>query len=205
MKVVATSDLHGYLPQFPSGDLLIIAGDMTIYGEKGEHLMFARWVDNLPFEHIVVIGGNHDKYLSHKNNPFKRAHYLLNSSIEINGVKIWGSPYTPTFQHWYFMKNRGPEIRKVWDSIPRDLDILVTHGPPYGILDESFRGQNCGCRDLLNSVLARPPKYHIFGHIHEGYGEQKIIGIPTKFLNCSYLDENYVPQHRFQTFEITGS
>lgn len=202
MKVVATSDFHGYLPTLPSGDLLIVAGDLTIYGEKGELIMFARWLDDQPFEHIVVIGGNHDRYLAHKVNPFKKAHYLLNSGTEIEGLKIWGSPFTPTFQKWYFMKDRGPSIRKVWESMPGDLDILVTHGPPYGILDENKRGQKTGCRDLLDAVMRRPPRYHLFGHIHEAFGSNRILGIPTQFYNCSFLDENYIPKHRFHEFEI---
>ena len=202
MKVVATSDLHGHLPTFPNGDLLIVAGDLSIFGEKGELMMFARWLDNQPFEHIVVIGGNHDKYLTHKVNPFKKAHYLLNSGIEIKGLKIWGSPITPRFQDWYFMKDRGPPIRQVWNKIPKDMDILITHGPPYGILDKNNRGQNTGCRDLLDAVMNRPPKVHVFGHIHEAYGSQRILGISTHFFNCSYLDENYNIKNRFQEFEI---
>lgn len=200
MKIVATSDFHGHLPDFPEGDLLIVAGDLTIFGTKGELFMFAHWLDNRPFEHIVVIGGNHDKYLTHKINPFKRAHYLLNSSVEINGIKIWGSPYTPSYQHWYFMKDRGYEIRQEWNKIPTGIDILVTHGPPHAILDRNTRGSHIGCLDLKNAVYTIRPKYHLFGHIHEDFGHHEENG--THFYNCCYVDEHYEPQNRFHIFTL---
>lgn len=199
MRIIATSDLHGNLPTFPAGDLLIVAGDLVIYGSKGETLMFARWLDSLPFEHIVVIAGNHDKYLTHKVNPFKKAHYLLNSGVEIKGLKIWGSPYTPKFQDWFFMKNAGEQIREIWNQIPSQTDILVTHGPPAGRLDLNDEGRSCGDRELMYAVQRVKPKYHIFGHIHESFGMDHADG--TTFMNCSYVDEKYRPQNRFQIIE----
>ena len=78
----------------------------------------------------------------------QNVHYLCDSGLEFEGLKIWGSPYTPTFGKWNFMRNRGDEIKKHWDLIPSDVDILVTHGPPYGIFDETIDGIHAGCEDL---------------------------------------------------------
>jgi Icc-related predicted phosphoesterase len=122
--------------------------------------------------------------------------------VEIEGLRIWGSPYTPKFQSWYFMKDRGYPMKENWKEIPTELDLLLTHGPPYGILDTNINGINTGCRDLLDAIFERPPRYNIFGHIHEAYGTKEVLGIKTKFMNCSYLDENYIPKNRFQIFDL---
>jgi len=108
-------------------------------------------------------------------------------------LKIWGSPYTPTFQSWYFMRNRGLDIKKHWDLIPSDIDILVTHGPPYGMFDETIEEIRVGCEDLRLAVQERiKPRIHCFGHIHEcGNSTAKINGIT--YVNCSYVDERYLP------------
>lgn len=194
------SDLHGEIPDLPGGDLLIVAGDLSLAGTKFETKMFASWIDNLScYKEKVVIAGNHDDYLTLGNIPFKKAHYLYNSGVNLFGFNIWGSPYTPTYHKWYFMKNRGAEIKKVWDQIPEDTDILVTHGPPYGILDQNRNDIPCGCEELKKAVDRIKPKYHIFGHMHEEYGKIEKDG--TVFINCSYMDEDYEPRGTFQTVE----
>jgi Icc-related predicted phosphoesterase len=199
-RIHAISDLHGQIPYLPGGDLLIVAGDLTMSGEKWETKMFASWLDNLSnYQEKVVIGGNHDRYLTHKNNPFKKAHYLLNSSITLFGYKIWGSPYTPSFGNWFFMKNRGQQMKEIWDQIPEDTDILVTHGPPYGILDQNRNDIPCGCEELRRAVDRIRPKYHVFGHIHEEYGQTEKNG--TTFINCSYMDQDYEPRGTYAEVE----
>lgn len=115
--------------------------------------------------------------------------YLEDSIISIDGLKIYGSPYTPEFYNWAFMKKRGPQIRNVWDKIPEAVDILVTHGPPLMILDQNAQSRHQGCEDLLFKVKEVRPKIHVFGHIHEGYGAEEQFGI--KFYNASVLDHHY--------------
>lgn len=104
-------------------------------------------------------------------------------------ITIWGSPITPEFHNWAFNRKRGEEINKHWQLIPNNTDILITHGPAFGILDKIFQNQNVGCEDLLKSVENINPKYHIFGHIHEGFGTTQNQN--TTFINASSLDYNY--------------
>jgi Icc-related predicted phosphoesterase len=192
------SDLHGFQPEFVGGDLLIIAGDLTARNTKEEYDRFILWLSKLPYRCKIVIAGNHDGLIEKGNvtikaDPAHNIHYLCDSGFEFEGLKIWGSPYTPTFLNWYFMRHRGNEIRKHWDLIPDDTDVLVTHGPPYGIFDETEDEIRVGCEDLRKAVMERiKPKIHCFGHIHEGGGSvSEIDGIT--FINCSYVDERYHP------------
>lgn len=200
LSIHAISDLHGHIPKLPGGDLLILAGDLTRSGNKYEMESFSSWTDALDYKEIVVIAGNHDQYLT-QENPFKRAHYLCDSGIELFGLKIWGSPYTPEFQQWYFMKNRGEQIKKHWDLIPDDTDILITHGPPFSILDMNMDGQLCGCEELLNVVDRVQPEHHIFGHIHE-QGGKEVYSAHTTFHNVSHCDESYIATNEFKQINI---
>jgi Icc-related predicted phosphoesterase len=199
MLIDCISDLHGFQPELPGGDVLIIAGDLTARDTKEEYERLMPWLNKLPYRCKVVIAGNHDgliekgKVTIGDDNP--TIHYLCDSGIEFEGFKIWGSPYTPTFELWYFMRNRGKEIKKHWDLIPTGIDILVTHGPPHGILDETIDGIQVGCEELRTAVQERiKPRMHCFGHIHECGGKIAESG-GTTFINCSYVNESYRPVH----------
>lgn len=196
MKVVLISDTHTRHEkvQVPEGDIIIHAGDVSSRGTYDEVLRFIDWFKNLPFRYKIFIAGNHDFYFE-KNSPLVRSNfldgliYLENSMIEIEGLSIYGSPYTPEFFNWAFMKKRGEEIMQVWNMIPPKIDILITHGPPYSILDKNIMGAPCGCEELLKKVKEMKPNVHVFGHIHEAYGMMEDGG--TKFFNASILDEGY--------------
>ncbi|WP_286592231.1 metallophosphoesterase [Sphingobacterium sp. N143] len=143
----------------------------------------------------VFVAGNHDFYFEETDsNKIRRIIpkeiiYLNDSGIAINGIKFWGSPITPWFNNWAFNRNRGAEIKKHWDLIPVDTDVLITHGPPFGILDETVYGKRTGCEELLLRVYQVKPQYHIFGHIHEDYGS--FTKGETSFINASVLDDWY--------------
>ena len=203
MRVVCISDTHERHRSLnlPEGDLLIHAGDITYSGEAHAIKDFLDWFEVQPHPHKVFIAGNHDflfesihRVMGH-HCDFEKAKitYLNDSRAEIDGLKIWGSPWTPTFGSWAFMKNRGDEIAEVWNKIPYDTDILITHGPPKGVLDMTPRGQEAGCWDLMAKVRLIKPKLHVFGHIHGGYGIQEKWG--TKFVNASICDEDYDATH----------
>ena len=113
----------------------------------------------------------------------------MNEEIIIDGIKFYGSPNTPEFMSWAFMKQRGKSIAKIWKKIPDDTDVLITHGPPKGILDLCKDG-HVGCQDLLERVYEVQPKFHIFGHIHESRGQHKENG--TTFVNVTQLDGYYM-------------
>lgn len=118
-------------------------------------------------------------------------HYLEDNEVVIDGVKFWGSPWTPWFHgdYWGFNKHRGEEIQKVLKLIPQDVDVLITHGPPAHKLDWCGPDGAVGCHDLINTINQIKPKYNIFGHIHESYGV--ISNAHTTFVNASTLNENY--------------
>lgn len=197
IRITALSDLHGYQPDLPGGDLLLIAGDLTARNTLDGYEKFSSWLGKLPYRCKIVIAGNHDGLIESGKvtigNKDRCIHYLCDSGYEFEGLKIWGSPYTPTFLNWHFMRNRGADIKRHWDLIPSDTDILVTHGPPYGMFDETITELRAGCEDLREAVQERvKPRLHCFGHIHEGGGSiVEIEGI--MYINCSYVDERYRP------------
>lgn len=197
ISITYTSDLHGYQPILTGGDLLIIAGDLTARNTFEEYERFNRWLEKLDYRCKIVIAGNHDGLIELEkiviDNDSQGIHYLCDSGFEFEGLKIWGSPYTPTFLNWYFMRNRGKDIKRHWDLIPSDTDILVTHGPPYGIFDETSEKRHVGCQDLMEQVQERvKPRFHCFGHIHEG-GSNKTEIDEVTYINCSFVDERYRP------------
>lgn len=197
-------------------DLIIPEVDMVIFsGDAGtsnftadssfEVEKFMDWFSELPIKYKVWIAGNHDvcidrKVIRPKNSEYNFI-YLEHESVCIEGVNIFGSPYTPSFGHnWGFNVNRG-KLQPYWSEIPDNTDILVTHGPPYGILDHTESGlpeglKSVGDKELLNRVKQLNLKYHIFGHIHTevnalNAGTKTIAGLGTVFVNASVLDLRY--------------
>lgn len=194
MRVVCLSDTHNEQFAVPDGDLLIHAGDATVHGTIEEVSAFNVWFSSLPHKHKIFVAGNHD-WLFERNPTMARAMldksiiYLLDCVAEIEGIRIYGSPWQPRFYDWAFNLNRGRELAEKWAAIPEGIDILITHGPPAGILDRTERGDHAGCEELAKRLAVVRPKVHIFGHIHEGYGVVVENGI--RYVNASNCDENY--------------
>jgi Icc-related predicted phosphoesterase len=143
----------------------------------------------------VFIAGNHDFFFEQASEEQVRniippgVTYLEDSAVEIEGYRIWGSPITPSFYDWAFNRERGADIRAGWELIPAETDILIVHGPPYSILDKTYRGAPVGCRDLLGRVSEIEPAVFICGHIHEAYG--MLRSKETTFINCSQVNLAY--------------
>lgn len=207
MKIVSISDSHNkheQLLDIPNGDIIIFSGDMSGIGHYRDIKSFFDWFSKLPHKHKVCIAGNHDYYfdLWHEKNPNQPPYnpkdvvpnnviYLENESVEIEGLKVWGSPMTPYFFNWAF-NLVDEELETFWNQIPDDTDIIITHGPAYGYGDKVVRGgMNVGCKYLLKRIQDIKPKLHICGHIHEGYGLYKLEGGNTIMVNASILDEDY--------------
>jgi Icc-related predicted phosphoesterase len=208
MKFIAISDTHlrhrGL--KLPKGDVLLHAGDITYHGKKEEVIDFLDWFGKQNYLYKIFIAGNHDFFFEKAGKSEietlipKGVTYLNDSGISINGIKIWGSPVTPWFYNWAFNRKRGEPITKHWRLVPPDTDILLTHGPAYGFLDQLINEQHAGCQDLLRTVLTIKPKYHVFGHIHESYGSIKRTGI--QFINASVVNELYELINKPIVFEI---
>ena len=198
MKLVCCSDTHNRhrLYTTPPGDVLIFAGDMMTDGYRPHEVRdFNEWLGDQPQTRKVVIAGNHDRLFESSirgQELLTNATYLENSGTTIDGVTFWGSPAQPEFYNWAFNYARGEEIDRIWKRIPCNIDVLITHGPPFGILDWTKPGgASLGCQDLKIKVSEIKPKLHVFGHIHGGYGEYN--GGTTHFVNASLLNEAYQP------------
>ncbi len=200
-RVCAISDIHekwGDI-RIPDCDLLVVAGDLTYTGDYGKVQDFNAWCDRLQekgvCKEVVVIAGNHDLTAQKDEETFKMllkdVTYLCDEEYTWNGLRIYGSPWTPSFfkEHWVFNADRGKEIKAHWDKIPEGLDILITHGPAYGVRDMTPRGERVGCYDLRDAILAKKPRVHIFGHIHHDYG-LGLLGT-TLEVNASSCNESY--------------
>lgn len=216
MKLVAISDLHGKWNKItiPECDVLISAGDYSFKGEPWMVKNFHKWMAKQPAKHFISVQGNHElevekdfankKLIAQEQCP--NVHFIDEGLVEIEGIKIWGSAITPYFHNWAWNKHRGEEIKPHWDKIPDDIDVLVTHGPPRGILDEvnyvdgTFK-EHVGCDDLYNRILQLSKcKIHIFGHIHSGYGFKAVHD--KHFFNASICDEMYMPTNAPWEIEI---
>ena len=201
MKIVFISDTHGKHDELklPEGDMLIHAGDVSSRGTLPQVQQFLDWFEKQPFKYKIFIAGNHDFLAEREPYTFEslipsNCIYLKNNGIEIEGIHIWGSPITPWFYDWAFNRHRGKPIAKYWEMIPKNTDILVTHGPPFGVLDKTVTGFTVGCEELDKKLKNLNVKIHVFGHIHEAYGVKKVG--ETTFINASILDINYKLSHK---------
>lgn len=215
-KICIISDTHTYHARvnIPKGvDILVHCGDNTIYGEPWEFQNFLTWFGDQKPKHKIFVNGNHEVVVArqgqvkdmvrrHNANYFTNLHYLEESEVVVEGLKFWGSPKTPEFFDWAYMYKREDGERQ-WMGVPDDVDVLITHGPPAGVLDKVkpmgiYTREKAGCDDLLAKVKEVKPKLHCFGHIHYTYGWLKMANpaIPTLFVNAATCDSRYVPVHK---------
>jgi Icc-related predicted phosphoesterase len=180
LKLTFISDTHNRTPELPGGDILIHCGDLTEYGYRVEVIKQLNYLNEQldKYKYVVVIPGNHDFWIEKYPEKFKEAAWagglipLINEGIELEGLNFYGSPATPAYHDWAFNYNVG-EIMKIWERIPSNTDVLITHGPPDGILDTTMfgGGKHAGCVELREKVAELKPLIHAFGHIHEQGGE----------------------------------
>lgn len=206
MRICAISDshcLHREIKLPKDIDLLIHAGDITNIGEIGVLADFNDWLGEQKIPYCVVVAGNHDKCFDKKpiisRKLLTNAIYLENTGVEVMGLKIWGSPLTSTLPSWSFVETDEAKRFEFWKQIPENLDILVTHGPPRGVLDQvpreyvgdgDYMIENCGDGMLLAEITRKKIPIHIFGHIHENGGKM-VKGEYTTFYNVSQCDPMY--------------
>jgi len=179
LRLVLGSDLHGFLPRVPSCDFLILAGDIL---PKTDQERFAErqlkpWLEQAPAQHIVATWGNHDwlPFYGWCSNNLKW-YMLVNESMRLEGLNFYGLPWSLPYKRWAWM---APEetLARFYDAIPNDTDILITHTPPFDILDRSLRGERLGSKSLRRKVdKLNKLKLVVCGHIHEARGKEgKII------------------------------
>jgi predicted phosphodiesterase len=202
MKLTVISDIHGLFNNLilKKGETLIIAGDFSIEGQEEEFKRFIKWLDKQKFKNKIVVGGNHDGYIYNNEKAKQKLKqyciYLENEGTKLNNINFWGSPYTPRFNYWFFMKERGKELKENWDLVPNNTNVLIGHGMPYGILDNTSYpngdiGQNVGDFDLLNKIKHLSNlKIYIGGHLHLNGGKIYIKN-NIQFINASVVNEDY--------------
>jgi Icc-related predicted phosphoesterase len=210
-KITFISDTHTkhkhLTKDLPGGDILIHCGDISSRGYMYEIKNFLEWFEGIKgYEHKIFIAGNHD--FGFQDNPkecaklltdYPTVTYLEDNSVIIDGIKIYGSPWQPRFYNWAFNVDRGWDIAQKWEKIPQDTDILITHGPVFGIHDQTYTGQRVGCDDLLKRVLEINPKIHTCGHIHYARHIKQIDD--TVYVNACNLGEDYMYQNAPITIE----
>ena len=216
MKITMISDTHNRHKSLngdlPGGDILLHAGDISSMGHKHEIESFLTWFDKIDnYDTKVFIAGNHDWGFQTKPDQcrglltgYKTVDYLEDEELVLyfdgpNGdrpeenVRIYGSPWQPEFYNWAFnLPRNGPGLQHKWNMIPENTDILITHGPAWGFVDdvEGRRGQHLGCELLVERIKEIKPKIHLCGHIHSGTGHY--FDGHTHYFNASVLNEQYI-------------
>ena len=200
LKIVCVSDNHNNTPKLPQGDVIVHAGDLTGQGTLAEIEKGLEWLARQDAELKILVPGNHD--WGFERNPSEtrkmceeRDIVLLIDQEHIHrGVRFYGSPWQPAFCDWAFNLYEPEELAEKWALIPHDVDVLITHGPAYGILDLSSRDVACGCRELGKAIAKVQPRAHVFGHIHSQNGEQLVRpweGPDYLAVNATLCDERY--------------
>lgn len=214
-KIIHFSDSHQSFPKLPKGDILVFSGDFSFLPKNSpldvmeqELHEFNRYLTSIKdrYKQIVVIPGNHDfifeKHEKKAREILDAATVLINEEVIIDGIKFWGSPYTPKFRSWAFNSTRD-ELVEIWNKIPTDVDVLITHCPPKFILDVVEGNPNhLGC-DVLYGLFDTKqisPKLHCSGHLHSARGIIKTK--TTIFSNASIMDERYDPSYDCNVIDI---
>lgn len=201
VSVAVVSDTHqwsGEVIKVPSADIFVHCGDMSMRGTGPEIDRAIKWIASLPHKHKIIVPGNHDFLF--EQNPGEIVSMiegtgivvLMDAGTTVSGLRVWGSPKTKTrSRRWAF--DFRDEDSWAFSGVPYGLDLLVTHSPPAGIMDNAASpnddGTPVGSTRLLEVVKKARPRYHLFGHIHEGYG--LLVTEDTVFVNASLCDENY--------------
>lgn len=220
LRIAMISDVHTKWKHLviPECDILISAGDYSFRGEKHIHVNFHKWLSQQNAKHIISVCGNHETGIENNFQAAKdlvqkidqRIHFIEEETIEIEGLKIHGSAISPFFNNWAWNRHRGAEIKKHWDLIPEDVDILVTHTPPHGILDIVYHNdgvtpkERVGCEELAKRIKdLKQLKLHVFGHIHSSSGEIDIDGI--RYVNAAICDEDYICVNPVRVFDLINN
>lgn len=207
VSLCAISDTHGHIPKnLPNADILVIAGDFTAMDTEKQNADFLDWVESQPHKHRIIVPGNHDSYIEkHLNEAYEHIvqqglniQLLVDEAVTVEGIKFWGTPWTIRFPGQnpdcmaFTVANETAMMEKC-NAIPDDTDILVTHSPPYGILDQCPNGR-VGSQALRRTIAKVKPRQCYFGHIHSDRGSETKDGI--EYHNVSYVDEQYRPHDK---------
>lgn len=207
MKIVVTSDTHGGHEALGclSGDVLIHCGDVeNIFApDFGALEAIDHWFGYQDFERIFLVGGNHDRQLQERaasqSHPLRNAVYLEDCAVEFGGLTFYGAPWVPDLGGMAYYAD-DVALARAWAEIPSEIDVLITHTPPAGVLDRSSRGMALGCPHLARRLTQISPALHCFGHVHAAAGSVEIGG--TTYVNASAVNSHYEIVNRPFVFEL---
>jgi calcineurin-like phosphoesterase family protein len=204
IRIIAISDTHGFhrFVDIPEGDVFVHAGDITMDGEIETIADFVDWLAWLPHKYKIVVPGNHDRCFDISQTKYDgsasarfdrpRVHLLVDRTLTLEvgteKLKVYGAPWVPNLSSWAFWDRNYDKF----EYAPRDIELLVTHGPPFGIRDDDAMDTHFGSPHIVRYLNRCPMlKAHIFGHVHQGYGMGKRGEI--LFANAATCDRNYDP------------
>jgi Icc-related predicted phosphoesterase len=210
MRIVVVSDTHAQHEELGivTADVLIHCGDGCdgFRRDPADVDRLDEWFSRQRVALVLAIGGNHDFEMERRSRAalpvFSHAVYLEDRCHEHQGCRFYGAPWTPELIGWAFFQD-GKTMREKWASVPSDIDVLITHTAPYGILDRNRRGVSLGCRDLLNRLPAIRPRLHVFGHNHASAGAARIG--PTLHVNASMVNSRYAISHKPIEIDLDAS
>ncbi|KAF6202153.1 hypothetical protein GE061_004551 [Apolygus lucorum] len=196
-------EFNNWIGKLPHKHKIVIAGNHELSFDRSfTHPLSPNFVKNIP-----TLGNPQSDLVDavskvNIRDRLTNCIYLQDEMAEPYGLRIYGTPWQPEFQGWAFNVRRGADCLRKWDKIPDNVDILISHTPPVGHGDLCCSGVRAGCVELLSVVQKRiKPKYHVFGHIHEGYGittDGSII-----YINASTCNINYKPVNPPIVFDVT--
>lgn len=213
MKIVAISDTHGryFVEDIPECDVLILAGDILADFGFNDIQLQKQWfwdsfipdLNLVPAKYKIFVAGNHDFYFYDlfKNGieeefrsklPFN-TFYLRDNYVILNKIKFYGTPWVTNLPYWAFNLTNQHDATKHYSKMDADIDVLISHGPPYGYGDtilEFNKVEHLGNKWLLEEIKNKRPKYVIFGHIHSG-NHDKLKLNDINLYNVSILNESY--------------
>ncbi len=205
LRISAISDLHGLLPSIQPCDVLVIAGDICPVDNHSRRRQrefldgpFRQWLNDVPASHVIGIAGNHDFIFTESSSAIPeglRWTYLKDEGTQIEGVRFWGSPWSVEFGNWAFMK-RDEKLAPVWQKIPTNTDVLIVHGPPFGVGDLNWQKTHTGSKTLANRLEELNVPLVVFGHIHEAHGFWEATsahGGARLLANVCHVDLSYQP------------
>lgn len=200
-----THNRHDELRVPNNVDAVIHCGDesesMNVSKNERQARIFFQWFSGLEIEHKIFVPGNHSTAIEKgliRPEEYPHIRFLIHQQTELGGLVVFGTPYTPRFFNWAYMRERK-ELDGVWQTIPDRVDILISHGPPKGILDRtrdmaSHKPIHVGSLSLTRHVRERiKPRVHAFGHIHDELGIRNfgtVFDSETLFVNCSCCDQS---------------
>lgn len=225
MKLVVTSDIHGHFPEIPSCDMVIIGGDVfpasvpKTYGAQRvwHEEAFLPWIATLHCKHVLFVPGNHDYYWEEIFRPYgdgpgplpdisQKLIVLCNQGVTLMGLRIYGTPNVPPAISSFAFTRQSDELKHIFSLIPDNLDILISHGVPYGVgqlgvMVKKGTIQDRGMPELTAAILDKKIRYVFCGHVHTGSHERAEWRGKVLY-NVSYCDKKKLPAYEILVLEI---